>query len=263
MLAHASSVRPLPVTPSMRLDGQHALITGAGRGLGFAAAAALAAAGAKVTLIARSRDEVEEAAAAIRQSGGEASADALDITDLPLTLEWIARQDTFDILVNNAGTNRPEPFGDVSLENFDAVFSLNVRCAFFLAQAVARRLISESRTGSVINISSQMGHVGAANRSVYCASKHAVEGMTKAMAAELGRHGIRVNTLCPTFIETSLTRPFLADDAFRMAVLDRNKLGRIGRPEEIMGAVVFLASEASALMTGAALMLDGGWTSTS
>jgi NAD(P)-dependent dehydrogenase (short-subunit alcohol dehydrogenase family) len=122
---------------------------------------------------------------------------------------------------------------------------------------------AEERPGSIINISSQMGHVGAAKRAVYCATKHALEGMTKAMAAELGPHGIRVNTICPTFIETPMTRPFLQEETFRSWVLARIKLGRLGTPEDVMGAVVFLASDASALMTGSALMLDGGWTSTS
>ncbi|MFN6956737.1 MAG: SDR family NAD(P)-dependent oxidoreductase, partial [Acetobacteraceae bacterium] len=137
---------------------------------------------------------------------------------------------------------------------------LNLRAAFFLAQAVARRLLAAVRGGSIINVSSQMGHVGAANRSIYCASKWALEGLTKAMAVELAPHGIRVNTLGPTFIETPLTRPFFEDAAFKASVLQKIKLGRIGRVEDLMGAILFLASDASALMTGAALVVDGGWT---
>jgi NAD(P)-dependent dehydrogenase (short-subunit alcohol dehydrogenase family) len=237
-------------------------VTGGGRGIGFACATALAGAGAEVTLAARSADEIEAAAASIRATGNAATV-VLDVTDIARTSEWIAGQAPFDILVNNAGTNRPGPFVETRLKDFDAVFSVNVRAPYFLAQAVARRLIAEGRPGSIINISSQMGHVGAATRAVYCATKHALEGMTKAMAAELGPHGIRVNTICPTFIETPMTRPFLEEPAFRSWVLGKIKLGRLGTPEDIMGAVVFLASDASALMTGSALMLDGGWTSTS
>jgi NAD(P)-dependent dehydrogenase (short-subunit alcohol dehydrogenase family) len=247
-------------TPSMRLDGRRALVTGAGRGLGFACASALAAAGAEVVLAARSSGEVEQAAAAIRSAGGSSSAVALDVSDVAQVSRWVASADIFDVLVNNAGTNRPGPFVETSVADYDAVFAVNVRACYFVAQAVARRLIAAGKPGSIINMSSQMGHVGWANRAVYCASKHAVEGMTKAMAAELGPYNIRVNTVCPTFIETPLTQPYFEDETFREAVLSKIKLGRIGRPEDVMGAVVFLASDASALMTGSALMLDGGWT---
>lgn len=254
---------PLPATPSFSLRGRRALVTGAGRGLGVAIAAALAGAGAQVVLAARSGAEVEASAEAIRGAGGEASALVLDVADIRAAGDVVAAAEPFDVLVNNAGTNRPAPFLDARAEDYDLLFGLNVRAAFFLAQAVARRLVDAGRPGSIINVSSQMGHVGAAGRTVYCATKHAMEGMTKAMAAELGPHGIRVNTLCPTFIETPLTRPFFEDARFRDFVLGKIKLGRLGRPEDLMGAAVFLASDASALMTGAALMLDGGWTSTS
>ena len=161
---------------------------------------------------------------------------------------------------NNAGMNRPQPFAEVSVANFDTIMGLNVRAAFFAAQAVARRLLSTQKPGSIINTSSQMGHVGAAGRSVYNASKFAVEGFTKAMAIELGPHRIRVNTICPTFIETPMTRPFLADAAFMQSVVQKIKIGRLGQVEDLMGAILFLASDASAMMTGSALMIDGGWT---
>jgi NAD(P)-dependent dehydrogenase (short-subunit alcohol dehydrogenase family) len=182
------------------------------------------------------------------------------VTDLEAVRAWLASAAPFDILFNNAGTNRPAPFVEVNVEDFDFVFELNVRAAFFVAQAVARRLIAAGRPGSIINVSSQMGHVGSARRSVYCASKHALEGLTKAMAIELAPHGIRVNTLSPTFVETPMTRPFFENEAFRRDVLSRIKLGRLGQVEDLTGAVVFLASEASALMTGASLVIDGGWT---
>ncbi|MCB8881121.1 SDR family oxidoreductase [Acidisoma cellulosilytica] len=250
----------LPRLPDMRLDGRRALVTGAGRGIGLACAAALAQAGAAVTLLARSRPEIEAGAEAIRAARGHADTMVLDVLDTEAAAAAIAGQLPFDILVNNAGTNRPRPFLEVPMEDFDAIMNLNLRAPFALAQAVARRLHDAGRGGSIIHVSSQMGHVGAPNRTVYCASKHALEGLTKAMAIELGPYGIRVNTICPTFIETPLTRPYFEDPAFASDVLRRIKIGRVGQVEDIMGAVVYLASDASALMTGSSMMLDGGWT---
>ena len=250
----------LPTTPSFRLDGKRALVTGAGRGIGLAAAAALAQAGAEVTLAARSKNEIEDAAAAIRARGEKAEALVLDVTDVTAARQAIAGAAPFQILVNNAGMNRPAPLSDVTVEDFDAIFALNVRAAYFMAQAVARRLTEAKLAGSIINISSQMGHVGAARRSVYCASKHAMEGFTKAMAIELAPHKIRVNTLGPTFVETPLTKPFFANESFRKEVLSKIKLGRLGQVDDLTGAIVFLASDASALMTGSSLVVDGGWT---
>jgi NAD(P)-dependent dehydrogenase (short-subunit alcohol dehydrogenase family) len=250
----------LPTIPSFRLDGKRALVSGAGRGIGLAAAAALAEAGAEVTLAARSGEEIAAAAAAIAARGHQAQTRVIDVTDLEAVRTWLASVAPFDILFNNAGTNRPAPFIEVGIEDFDFVFELNVRAAFFVAQGVARRLVAAGRPGSIINVSSQMGHVGGARRSVYCASKHALEGLTKAMAIELAPHRIRVNTLSPTFVETPLTRPFFENEAFRRDVLSKIKLGRLGQVEDLTGAVVFLASDASALMTGASLVIDGGWT---
>jgi NAD(P)-dependent dehydrogenase (short-subunit alcohol dehydrogenase family) len=250
----------LPTIPSFRLDGKRALVSGAGRGIGLAAASALAEAGAEVTLAARSAEEIATAAAAIAARGQKAQTRVIDVTDLEAVRAWVAAVAPFDILFNNAGTNRPAPFIEVSVEDFDFVFELNVRAAFFVGQAVARRLVAAGQPGSIINVSSQMGHVGSARRSVYCASKHALEGLTKAMAIELAPHRIRVNTLSPTFVETPMTRPFFENEAFRRDVLSRIKLGRLGQVEDLTGAVVFLASEASALMTGASLVIDGGWT---
>jgi NAD(P)-dependent dehydrogenase (short-subunit alcohol dehydrogenase family) len=247
-------------TPSFRLDGKRALVTGAGRGLGAGMATALAAAGAQVSLAARTRDEIEQLARALREQGHQAEAVVLDVTDLKAMQDFIAAARPFHILINNAGTNRPGPFVDTKIEDFDYVFNINVRAAYFVAQAVARRLLEAKEPGSIINISSQMGHVGGARRTVYCATKHAMEGFTKAMAIELAPHKVRVNTIGPTFIETPMTKPFFENEAFLKDTLTRIKLGRLGQIEDLMGAVVFLASDASALMTGTSMVIDGGWT---
>ena len=250
----------LPRTPSLRLEGKRVLVTGAGRGLGLAAAAALAQAGAHVVLAARTGPEIEAVAEAIRQGGGAAQALVMDVLDLQATAAAIAAHGPFDALINNAGTNRPALFPDVTPEDYDAIMGLNVRAAFFVAQAVARGMITAGIAGSIVHVSSQMGHVGGTKRAVYCASKWAIEGITRAMAIDLGPHRIRVNTICPTFIETPLTRPFFQDPDFLAHVMGKIRLGRLGQLEDVMGPVVFLCSDAAGLMTGSSLMLDGGWT---
>jgi NAD(P)-dependent dehydrogenase (short-subunit alcohol dehydrogenase family) len=250
----------LPTTPSFHLGGRSALVTGAGRGLGMAAAVALANAGAKVTLVARARGEIESVAAILRKCGRDARAIQLDVTDSESGREFIAAHGPFQILVNNAGANRPGLLTDTPDTDIDHMLSLNVKAAMLIAREVVRGLVTHRLPGSIIQMSSQMGHVGGPKRTVYCATKHALEGMTKALAWEVGRHGIRVNSICPTFIETDLTKPMLEDVEFRDYVISHNALGRLGRLEDIMGAIVFLASDASALVTGSALMVDGGWT---
>jgi NAD(P)-dependent dehydrogenase (short-subunit alcohol dehydrogenase family) len=250
----------LPRTPSFTLNGKTALVTGGGRGIGLAAAAALAQAGASVVLAARSADELERAAAQIVAEGGACRHIVLDVTDAHAVSAAIEALGPVDILVNCAGANRPKPLVEVTDDDLDAVLDLNVKAVFHVTREVAKGMLRAGAGGSIINVSSQMGHVGSPRRTVYCASKHAIEGMTKALAWELGPHGIRVNTVCPTFIETALTAGMFDTPGFRDWVTQRIALGRVGRVEEVMGAIVFLASDASTLMTGSALMLDGGWT---
>ena len=246
----------LPVTPSFRLDGKRALVTGASSGIGEAAAVALAQAGARVTLCARRAAPLEALANQI--DGAEVL--ALDITDTEATEVAVAERGPFDVLVNSAGLARHAPAIETTRADYDAVTDLNVRAAYFLTRAVAKGLIAAGQGGSLINISSQMGHVGGIDRAVYCATKHALEGMTKAMAIEWGPHRIRVNTLCPTFIRTPLAEQTLRIPERREWIEGMILLGRVGEVADIMGPVVFLASDAAALVTGTALLVDGGWT---
>jgi NAD(P)-dependent dehydrogenase (short-subunit alcohol dehydrogenase family) len=210
--------------------------------------------------VARSGAEVEEVAAGIRARGGQAEAAVLDVTDLAAVEAFLAARPAFHIVVNNAGTNRPKHMTLVTEEDFDAVLGLNLKSAYFVAQAAAKRMIDEGVKGALIHVGSQMGHVGGANRSLYCASKWAIEGMSKAFALDLAPNGIRSNVIAPTFIETPLTGPMFEDAAFRASVLAKIKLGRIGRVEDLMLPFVYLASDAAALVTGTSLVVDGGWT---
>ena len=250
----------LPTTPSFRLDGRRALVAGASSGIGLACAVALAEAGARVTLAARRAGPLDEAVAALRARGLAAEAAPLDVTDLAAVRALTEREEPFDILLNSAGLARHSPALDTTEADFDAVSALNVKAAYFLAQAVARPLVAAGRPGAILQISSQMAHVGGMDRAVYAATKHAVEGMTKAMAIEWGPHAIRVNTICPTFIRTPLTEPTFADPARRAWIERMIKLPRIGAVEDIMGAAVFLASDAAGMITGTSLLIDGGWT---
>ena len=250
----------LPQTPSLRLDGKRALITGASRGIGMGAACALAQAGAEVVLSARSQDELLSVCNGLTEAGYQASALVLDVTDTSLVRETLTTAGVFDILVNNAGINRPGAMTDMSEDDFDTVMNVNVRAAYFVAQTVVSQMIKAGTGGSIINTSSQMGRVGGIDRTLYCASKFALEGMTRALAIEVGAQGIRVNTVCPTFIATPLTEKTLADPDKVAWIKSKIKLGRIGEIEDVMGAYVFLASEAAAMITGSSLLVDGGWT---
>lgn len=252
--------RPIRVAGRFRLDGKRVLVTGAGRGLGAACAEAIAEAGAHVVLLSRSAEPLARMQAKIEGAGGSCETVVQDVTDIGGTAAAIARIGPLDGLVNNAGSNQPQPFTEVAPETYDRLFEVNVRACFFVAQAVVKGMIAAGTKGTIVNMSSQMGHVGAPNRAVYCAGKHAVEGLTKAMAWDLGQYGIRVNTVCPTFVETPLTRPFFEDEAFRRDTLSRIALGELGQLEDVAAATLYLISPASGSVTGSSVMVDGGWT---
>ncbi|MEL0111397.1 MAG: SDR family oxidoreductase, partial [Rickettsiales bacterium] len=253
-----------PALPSFRLDGRTALVTGAGRGIGRTLALGLAEAGADIVALSRSAGELDSIAAEIRALGRAASTLVCDVTKTAEMQAAIAALPTLDILVNNAGTNIPEPFVDVKEESLDTLLALNVKAAFLVAQAAARRMLKDpdrqTRGGAIVHISSQLGHVSLIDRSVYSMTKHAVEGMNKAMATELATTGIRVNAVAPTWVETPMTGPALADPKFREFILSCVPMGHLAQMRDITGAVVFLCSPAAAMITGTSLLVDGGWT---
>ena len=250
-----------PKLPSFRLDGKKALVTGAGRGIGMGASIALAESGADVTLVSRTEQELKEICNHINSQGLSASYVAMDVNNENEINHLIEKSNPFDILINNAGTNKPAKLVDTDINDFDYVMSLNVRSVVNLTKCVVKKMLANDMKGSIINVSSQMGHVGGPNRTTYCSSKFAIEGFTKSLAIELAPNGIRVNTVCPTFIQTPMTEPFLKDEEFKKNTIGMIPLGRLGEVRDLMGPFVFLASEASSLMTGSSLLVDGGWTS--
>ncbi|MAI83796.1 MAG: 3-oxoacyl-ACP reductase [Rickettsiales bacterium] len=249
-----------PKTPSFRLKGKRSLITGAGRGIGLGAAIALSEAGSEVVIISRTEKELKCLNDFLEDQGYKSKYKILDITKICDVENFIGNERPFDILVNNAGINIPSSFVDTNIKDYEKVMELNVNALINLTKLVVKKMLKNKIRGSIINVSSQMGHVGAIKRTTYCASKFAVEGFTKALSIELAEKKIRVNSICPTFIETSLTKEFLKNKKFKDYVLSMIPLKRLGKIEDIMGAFVFLASDASSLMTGTSLVLDGGWT---
>jgi len=250
--------------PPFRLDGKTVLVTGASAGLGAAIAIGMAQAGAEVAIMARTREGLERVAERIRADGGRCSALACDVTDTPALRRAIAGLARLDVLVNNAGTNFPEPMVEVSDEHLDTMLALNVRSVYLAAQAAVRKMLEDpgrkDRGGVILNMSSQMGHVGSPNRTVYCMTKHAVEGFTKALAVELAPQGIRVNSIAPTFVDTPLVRRVVNTPERREFVMSRIPMGRLAGLEDIVAAAVYLASPAASMVTGTSLVVDGGWT---
>ncbi len=250
----------LPSTPAFRLDGKKVLVTGASSGIGQACAVAMAQAGGTVTAVARRGDMLSALEQAATDAGYKLTAHSLDVTDFDALEAFIAAEGPFDVLLNSAGIARHSSVLETSLENYDAVMNVNLKSAYFQAKHVAAGMVAAGIEGSIITISSQMALVGGMDRAVYSASKAGVEGFTRGMAVEFGPHKIRVNTICPTFIVTALTQASFDDVDKRAWIEDKIKLGRVGQVEDIMGPAVFLASDAAALITGTALVVDGGWT---
>ena len=250
----------LPQTPSFSLAGRRGLVVGGSSGIGLGCAVALAEAGAHVVIMARRSDQIDQVVKAMQEKGLSAEGIVGDVTDVDVTAALFARLRPLDVFVNSAGLARHSPALETKPDDFDVVMNVNLRGAYFAAQAAARIMIDDGRAGAIITISSQMAVVGGVDRAVYCGSKHAVEGFTKAMAVEFGKHGVRINTICPTFIRTPLTEQTFARPERVQWIEEKIKLGRVGEIDDIMGAVQFLASDASSLVTGSALMIDGGWT---
>ena len=250
----------LPVTPSMRLDGKRALVTGASSGIGLACAVAMAEAGAHVVMAARREQLLQQAVAAVNDKGLSAEALIMDVSSVESITDSLQSQEAFSVLVNSAGIAVPGAALDTSAEDYQRVMDTNVRGAYFVSVGVAHGMVEAGQGGSIIHISSQMGLVGGPDRSVYCASKHAVEGMVKAFAIEWGPNNIRVNTICPTFIRTPLTQVTFDNPERVEWIKSKIKLDRVGEVEDIMGCALYLASDASSMVTGASHLIDGGWT---
>ena len=237
-----------------------AVVTGASHGIGLACARRLAADGCEVILVSRTARVLQEVEKSFAAQNLKVRSAICDVCDLDAFAHLIDRLERLDILVNNAGGNRPGPFADVTRQDFDWLVDLNIRSVFFASQAAVRKMMQTGTKGSIINMSSQMGHVGLPKRTVYCLTKHAIEGFTKALALEVAPFGIRVNSVAPTFVLTSMTEGYFADPEFSAFVQSRIPLGRCATPEDVADAVAFLASDAAASITGTSLRVDGGWT---
>jgi NAD(P)-dependent dehydrogenase (short-subunit alcohol dehydrogenase family) len=234
------------------------LVAGASRGIGAAIAVGFAREGARrVVLVGRTQDDLERVAGDVRGHGAEADVVVADLTDVAAARAAVTGAGELDAVVVNAGTNQPEPFAAVTPETFDRLFGLNVRAAFFVAQAAAGVL---GRGGCIAFVSSQMGHVGAPDRTVYCATKHAIEGLVKALGVELAPAGIRVVSVAPTFVRTPLTAPWLDDPETGPRLLAQIPLGEYGEPDDVADAVVWACSERARMVTGSSVIVDGGWT---
>ena len=249
-----------PTTPSFRLENKRALVTGAGRGIGLGAAIALSEAGSEVVMLSRTREDLEKIKNHICKNGREAYYKVLDVNKTLDVENFIKKEKPFDILINNAGTNIPSSLINTKIKDFDYLISLNIKSVINLTRLVVRKMIKDKIKGSIINVSSQMGHVGAINRTTYCTTKFAIEGFTKALSLELAKYGIRVNTVCPTFIKTPMTKVFFKNKNFEKEVISKIPLKRLGEIRDLMGPFVFLASDASSLITGSSILVDGGWT---
>ena len=249
----------LPEMPSMSLEGKTALVTGASSGIGQGAAVALAFAGASVICVARGKDRLVETEKALRENGSAVTSAVIDINDHSAVQNIFANHE-IDIVVNAAGQARHSAAIDTTSEDYDAVMNVNLKSAYFISTTAAKSMLERAITGSIIHISSQMAHVGGVDRAVYSASKHALEGMIKSMAIEWGPNGIRINSICPTFVRTPLTEPTFQNPDRVKWIKDKIKLGRVGEVSDIMGAIFYLATDLSSMVTGTSILVDGGWT---
>ena len=249
----------LPKMPSMSLEGKTAIITGASSGIGQGAAAALAGAGASVICVARGKDRLIETEKALKENGWKVKSQVMDVNHHS-EIQNIFETNKIDIVVNAAGQARHSPAIETKLEDYDAVMDVNLKSAYFISIIAAKSMLKRDICGSIIHISSQMAHVGGVDRAVYSASKHAVEGMVKSMAIEWGTNGIRINSICPTFVRTPLTEPTFQDPDRVSWIKSKIKLGRVAEVSDIMGAVLYLSTDLSSMVTGTSILVDGGWT---
>ncbi len=246
------------------LKNKNAIVTGAGKGIGRACAIALAEAGANLTIISRTKKDLDKVSKIIKKLRSKCNTYVCDVTNYYQIQEIINKQKRIDILVNNAGSNIPEHFAKVKKKDMEYLVRLNTMATFNIAQLCAKKML-ETRNrkrigGSIINMSSQMGHVGGPIRSVYNMTKFGLEGLTKGMAIDLAKDNIRVNTVCPTFVDTPMTKKFFKNKKFKIEVIEKIPLGRIADVSDVATAVAFLASDASSMITGTSILVDGGWT---
>ena len=248
----------------INLRNRTALVTGAGKGLGKACAIALAEAGAKVFILSRTKSDLDKVDKIIKKTQGYSKSFVCDVTDLISFKKILKKINKLDILVNNAGTNRPEHFTKVKKENMEYLTDLNMKAIFNIAQLCSQKMVKQKNRkkigGSIIHMSSQLGKVGCGGRNVYNMNKFGVEGLARAMAFELAKYNIRVNTVCPTFVETPMVKKFFKNKQFKKNVIKNIPLGRIAKESDVATAVAFLAADSSAMITGTSLVVDGGWT---
>ena len=245
----------------INLKNKYALVTGAGKGLGKACSIALAEAGATVIALSRTPSDLDKLEKQIKKIKGKiikVPCDVMDYEDLKKKIDKIK---IIDVLVNNAGTNIPEPFDKIKQKSMNYLVDLNLKAAFNVAQLVVKKMLkNKKRPGSIINMSSQLGHVGMSGRNVYNMTKFGIEGLTKGMGVELAKNNIRVNTVCPTFVETPMVKKFFKDKKFKTEMINNIPLGRLATESDIATAIVYLASNASSMITGSSIIIDGGWT---
>ena len=247
-----------------QVKNKTALVTGAGKGIGKACAIALAEAGANLIILSRTKSDLDKVEKQITKLKRKCKSYICDVSNYDDVKSVFNKISSLDILVNNAGTNRPDHFTKIKKEDMDYVVDLNMKAAFHVAQMAAKVMLKsknrKSKGGSIINMSSQLGKVGAPNRSIYNMTKFGLEGLTRGMALDLAKNNIRVNTICPTFVETPMVKKFFKDKKFKKAMMNNIPLGRLGTDSDIATAAVYLASNASSMITGSSLVIDGGWT---